>query len=83
MSCITVEQRHFVWLDLIFFIKTQIYFFQIMNLSCLSWFFCSLILSQHLSLADEPLEKYNDEEFGIEAGEDETKEFKTKVWFIR
>ena len=54
-----------------------------MNLSCLLWFLSSLILSQHLSLADEPLEKYNDEEFGIEAGEDENKEFKTKVWFIR
>ena len=54
-----------------------------MNLSCLLWFLCSLILSQHLSLADEPLEKYDDEEFGIEAGEDENKEFKTKVWFIR
>ena len=54
-----------------------------MNLSCLLWFLSSLILSQHLSLADEPLKKYNDEEFGIEAGEDENKEFKTKVWFIR
>ena len=82
MSCITVEQRHFVWLDLFFF-KIKYFFFQIMNLSSLSWFLCSYILGQHLSLADEPLEKYNDEEFGIEAGEDENKEFKTKVWFIR
>merc|ERR1711971_397126 len=64
-----------------FLMKNTNLFFQIMNLSCLLWFLSSLILSQHLSMADEPLEKYDDEEFGIEAGEDENKEFKTKAHF--
>ena len=53
---------------------------------CNFWFLFSIILSQHLSLADddhEALEKYDDteEEFGIEANEEEEKEFKTKAHF--
>ena len=50
------------------------------------WCIFSIILTQHLSLADddhEALEKYDDteEEFGIEANEEEEKEFKTKAHF--
>ena len=50
------------------------------------WFLLSIILLQHLSLAEddhEALEKYDDaeEEFGIEANSEEEKEFKTKAHF--
>merc|ERR1712223_1359098 len=66
----TVEQRHFVWRDSLSFNNMN----HIFNL----WF---LLILLHLSLADDLVERHEEEEFGIEVDEKEDKEFKTKAHF--